>query len=96
MDKDSLLFIINALNNKIDKVIESQKETNEILVRNTATLEVHVKRTDLAEEKIELIRQEVENIESKTDKNESFLSGVVWVISGLAGLLALLYETGIL
>lgn len=48
---------------KIDSILERVHNIEKIMERNTATLEVHIKRTDLAEQNLELIRKDVRIIE---------------------------------
>lgn len=62
---------------KLDRISEKQSEQAETLYRNTATLEYHVKRTDLLEEKLKRLldlifktQQDVEKVEKDFHKIE--------------------------
>jgi hypothetical protein len=47
------------MDNRFDRIDERLDKTNEILARNTATLEEHVRRTNLLEQKVAPIEAHV-------------------------------------
>ena len=47
---------------------------NETLLRNTATLEVHVKRTNLLEEKLDRVDQEVDGLKAHIDNVRNIIN----------------------
>lgn len=82
----------------IQDVQESQERTNERLekleataVKNTADLEHHIKRTDLAEENIELLRIEIKPI----TEHISALKILGSIVAAIGGFLLFLKSMGI-
>jgi hypothetical protein len=95
------------MDNKLDKIGEVIDTIKEDLVeikvaQNTASLDTHIRRTDLAEEGIKLSREEIEHLknqmieEFKPIKSHiSFVKGAIWAL-GIAGAVILgLNELGV-
>lgn len=70
---------------KLDKVIEAQAEQGLTLVRNTVSLEEHVKRTNLLEKEHHALRKEMEPLK----KAHHMWAGAGKFLSVLAVVLAL-------
>lgn len=62
------------IHSKLDKVHVSLDKYNENLYRNTASLEEHVRRTDLLESKIEKVEQEVDGLRAHINNVRSLVS----------------------
>lgn len=107
MDKDRLIRI----EDKLDKLNEKLQETNIVLAENTQSLIIHEKRTDLAENKLNLLevqfkeytardRVVLEDIESKLEPihNHVTVVNVVfkYILPAIAGVLVFLFKMGIL
>lgn len=102
---------IDRLEEKLDTVIEKLHEQNVILARNTESLIVHEKRTDLAEQKLELFQNEYERrlvLEDKVlnaiqDKLEPISKHVTivnavfkYMLPAISGLVVFLVKIGII
>lgn len=61
---------LQNIENKLDAVVEKLYEMNVILAKNTESLIVHEKRTDLAEKKIETLNERIDEIKDR--ENEQF------------------------
>lgn len=102
------------LENKIDKILEDLNEIKIVQVRhsilhekNTEDLERHILRTDLAEDRIEMLtkydselRQEILNeimpIKSHVHAVNITIKVIVWTITTIGAILLGLNELGIL
>lgn len=80
-------------NNKLDKILESLDKVKDdmsdmkiTMAANTATLEVHVKRTDLAEESINHLRESFIEELKPIKSHVSFVKGAIWAL-GISGAL---------
>lgn len=90
-------------NNKLDKILESLDKVKDdmsdmkvTMAANTATLEVHVKRTDLAEENINQLRTNITEELKPIKSHIAFVKGAIWAL-GITGAIILgLGELGIL
>jgi flagellar motor component MotA len=69
---------------KIDKILEKIHSIDITLARNTASLELHMKRTDLLEKKLEPVEAHVSLI------NASFK--VFGAVGAVVGIIATLYK----
>lgn len=102
---------IDKMDAKLDIIIEKLHEQNIVLARNTDSLIVHEKRTDLAEQKLELLQVEYKahsaidearlgDIEAKLDpivKHVNIVNAAfVYVIPALAAILGFLLKFGII
>lgn len=98
------------MDNKLEKIItmiesieDELKHLQITMTKNTSSLDYHIERTNLAEEHIELAREEVKLLkeqmieEFKPIKSHvSFVTGAIWAL-GIAGTIFLaLNELGIL
>ena len=62
--------------NEIGKIRDEQIEQGKTLIRNTESLEHHIKRTDLLEKKVEHVENEVDGLKSHVDK-VNFILGLL-------------------
>lgn len=69
---------------KLDKIDEKQGDMGKVLARNTATLEEHVRRTNILEDK-------VDRVESCVDKIKGSWK-LIMVISTVVGIAATIYN----
>lgn len=53
---------LEQVENKLDRISEDITEIKVIMERNTSSLEYHIKRTDIAEEKHDLLKTEVDYV----------------------------------
>lgn len=53
---------------KLDKIVDKQVEQGETLVRNTISLEEHIRRTNLLEAQVSATQEDVEDIKEHVDK----------------------------
>lgn len=65
---------MKRLEDKLDKVIETQSEINVTLVKQSVILEEHVKRTNLLEQKLEPV-----------EKHVAMVQGAIKVVMALGG-----------
>lgn len=89
-----VLHELRRQDTKLDKITDKQSEQNEHLLRNTITLEEHIKRTKLLEDRAERIEDEVDVIKDHVDGIKRIFSLVKptkeklkWlaILAGLAG-----------
>lgn len=77
---------------KLDKIQDDISEIKEIQARNTADIEHHIHRTDLAEQNLELLKEEIKPIKSHV----AFVKGAIWALGVAGAILMGLNELGIL
>lgn len=91
---DLVLHELRRQDEKLDRMTDKQAEQNEVLLRNTITLEEHVKRTKLLEDRAERIEDEVDEIKDHVDTIKRIFNIVKptkeklkWlaILTGLAG-----------
>lgn len=72
----------DRISKKLDKVIDKQDEQHDTLVRNTITLEEHVRRTNKLEEKVEEIEKPLIwlNISSKVALFGAAIVGAIYAV----------------
>jgi hypothetical protein len=58
---------LSRIEEKLDKLTDKLHETNVTLARNTESLIIHEKRTDLAEQKLSLLEKEFSEHSKKDD-----------------------------
>lgn len=102
---------LDKLEEKIDIIVDKLHEQNVTLARNTESLILHEKRTDLAEKKLNLLEIQykeystkdavrLENIESKLEpiyKHVNIVSVVFkYVLPTMAGILGFLFKIGVI
>jgi hypothetical protein len=69
-----ILAEIHRIHNSHDKIYDKLSEQGETLVRNTVTLEEHVRRTNLLENKMTHIETEVNGLRTHINKVNFFIS----------------------
>jgi hypothetical protein len=88
-ENNLIINLILDIKKDVSELKTSQVETKEIAVKNTIVLEEHMRRTNIAEENIELIRQEMkpikEHVQSVTAVTH-FMAGLLKVLGVLATL----------
>ena len=75
------------IDNKLDQIINKQTDMNETLIRNTISLEEHVRRTEILEESHSLTNR-------KVDVNTAYRNrtmGGLKLISGISTLVGIIY-----
>lgn len=81
---------MKELENKIDKILETQISHGQILAVQTAQLAEHMKRSDLLEKKIEI---EVEKIETAMTPLADHVNGVRFTVKVVGGFLGIIATT---
>lgn len=61
-DKDLLVSLVLDIKKDVSDLKSSQSETKELTVKNTIILEEHMRRTSIAEERIEMLQKDLEPI----------------------------------
>lgn len=80
------------LEEKLDKIVDDISEIKTTLAINTASLETHIKRTEIAEENISKIQEDIKPIKSHV----AFVKGAMWALGVTGGILFALQQMGIL
>jgi hypothetical protein len=83
---------VKYLRGKVDRLVEGLATTNVILERNTASLEEHVRRTNLLE-------SQVSTVEGRVKPLEVFVNGIKFVgkaVLAVVPALALAHALGLL
>jgi chromosome segregation ATPase len=70
----------DSLHSKLDKLDCRMDQYNETLIRNTASLDEHIRRTDLLEKKVESIEGDVHGLKMQSEK-PSLTSSLVSAVS---------------
>ena len=86
----------NRIDEKIDKVQEDVNEIKLILARNTASLEEHMKRTAIAEERIEIVQEQLSTQIEPIKRHVIMVNTGMKVLAALGAILLFLNELGIL
>jgi len=101
---------LNKIEAKIDSILEKIDEQNRILSKNTDSLIIHEKRTDLAEHKLKILEMELERLREQESEEikaiNSKLSPVVthvqavgwvfkYVIPAMAAIIVAMYKMGL-
>lgn len=63
-----LLAEIHRIHNSHDKIFDKLSEQGETLVRNTLSLEEHIRRTNLLEKKMDHVEEEVDGLKSHVER----------------------------
>lgn len=79
------------LDTKLDAIVDKLHSIDVTLVRNTQSLEIHEKRTDIAEQKLDAYEVRLDKIDSH-NKTVTFI--FLKVIPAAAGVIAFLYKMG--
>lgn len=61
-DKDILISLVLDIKKDLSDLKDNQSETQELTVKNTIILEEHMRRTSIAEERIEMLQKDLEPI----------------------------------
>ena len=101
---------LNKIEAKIDAILEKIEEVNRTLDKNTDSLIIHEKRTDLAEHKLKILERELEDLREQeseqikaiNDKLEPVVThvhAVGWVlkyiIPACAAIIVAMYKMGL-
>lgn len=81
---------------KLDIIQDDVSEIKVTLARNTTSLEAHMLRTALAEENLNILKQEVIDQNLKLNHHISMVKGAAWVLSAMGALLMSLHSMGII
>ena len=78
---------LNRTASMIMQINEKMGQHTELLAKNTASLEYHILRTDLAEKNLELLRLEVKDTQKEIKDNTAFRTKAEWTfkILGMVG-----------
>jgi cob(I)alamin adenosyltransferase len=79
------------LDTKLDSIVEKLHDINITLIRNTDSLEVHEMRTDIAEKKLSLYEDRLDQLEAK---DKLITSIVTKIIPGVAACVMFVYKMG--
>lgn len=77
---------------KIDKMVEDISEIKITMAQNTASLETHIRRTEIAEEQISTIKDDIKPIKSHV----AFVKGAIWSLGIVGAVILGLHELGII
>lgn len=88
MEKQDHKLILDLIMDSIVEIRKDLKEINYTLNRNTSSLEHHIKRTDLLQEDVTSLKEELEPIKTHTNYAVGSLKAV-----GIVALLAGLFQT---
>jgi DNA repair ATPase RecN len=86
----------NKFEEKLDKVQEDVNEIKIILARNTASLEEHMKRTAIAEQRIEMVQEHMSEQIAPIRAHVTMVNTALKVLGALGAILLFLNELGIL
>lgn len=80
---------LDKIDNKVDKIDESVHSIDKTLISQAKQLEIHILRTNLAEENIEILRSQVKPLEKHVAEVSGMLKLIKWsgvVIGIIAGI----------
>lgn len=83
---------MRELMDKLDKMQEDISDIKTTMAVNTSSLETHIKRTDLAEKRMEDQEDRIKPLE----KHMAFMKGAIWAIGITGTILYALQQMGIL
>jgi len=81
---------------KLDKIQEDIVEIKETLARNTTSLEIHMQRTELAEETLKIINNAQNDLELKLISHINQVKGAGIAIGVIGSVILALWQMGIL
>lgn len=84
------------IDNKLDKIQDDIVEIKETLVRNTTSLELHMERTKIAEDRIEMLQSEDNSIKEKLNAHVNQIKGAFIAISTVGALIFAMWQMGLL
>jgi DNA repair ATPase RecN len=88
-------MVDRRIEEKLDKVQEDVSEIKVILARNTASLEEHMKRTAIAEERIELVQEQMAVQIEPIRKHVIMVNTAIKLIAGAGAVILFLKELGL-
>lgn len=77
---------------KLDKIVDDISDIKQTMATNTASLETHIRRTDLAEERMDGMDNKITPLE----KHVAFMKGAAWALGIVGAMLIGLHQFGIL
>lgn len=87
---------MEQVDKKLDKIQEDIVEIKETLARNTASLEIHMQRTELAEQRIEQLAKEDNSLKEKINAHINQVKGAAIALSVIGTIIFALWQMGIL
>lgn len=82
---DHVLKYLEKIDNKIDRLDNRLDGVEKIQVKQEANLGEHMRRTDLAEESIQLLREDLKPVQTHVSYMNGFLKGI-GILATLAGI----------
>lgn len=83
---------LNRIEYKIDKIQDDLNGIKEVITKNTADIAHHIKRTDLAEQALDILRADITPVKNHI----SFIKGALTIMGLIGGLIMALHQLGIL
>lgn len=93
---DKLTDVVNDLKIQVAKQDLNFEHLNDILLRLTESVEIHVRRSDNLEELVSLYKADMSKEIDPIKAHISFVKGALWSISGVVGLIVVLSQVGLL
>ena len=87
---------MSDINDNIDKIQEDVTDIKIVMTRNTSSLEEHMKRTSIAEQRIELLQEKLSTEIAPIKSHVAMVNTTIKVIAGIGALLIFLNELGII
>jgi hypothetical protein len=86
------------LEDKLDRLDERLDSMDKILERNTASLEIHMKRSDMLENYVKdhVVKSELEPIKKHVNQVTWAIRGIFWFLSIVASVAVLLKQLDII
>ena len=88
---DEIKDRLERIEGKQDKIQENMAEMVVVLTKNTADIAHHIQRSDLAEENLELLREDLKPIKHHVE----FVKGALWAIGVVGAFAYVLKDFGI-
>lgn len=86
----------NEINNKLDQIRDDIVEIKQTLVRNTTSLELHMERTRLAEDRIEMLHEQDSDLKEKINSHINQVKGAGIALTTIGAILFALWQMGVL
>jgi len=77
---------LEAIENKVDKLDERLDSIEKVLIKQELNIDIHIKRTNLLEESVSLLREDLRPLERHVD----YIHGALKMIGGIAVLIGML------
>jgi hypothetical protein len=87
---DQVFMLLNKLDNKLDKLDEKFDNMEKTQIQQAASLDMHIRRTEIAEENIEMIRGDIKPLTSHVQMVKG-MGKFIALISTVAGIAAGLF-----